>query len=280
MANSTPLTEDTMLVRGRPAPGEQVGTPTGSSSRRRGLIRAFMVVAAAFTVWHVLATFLWIAPPSGLRQAIPGTALRSYMIPMFGQSWSVFAPEPINGDYRLQVRAVVADGPGQTHTTRWVDATSAELSLLQHHLAPPRAAIQSTELASRYKGDFDDLTDDHKAIVKLGYFNDIDWPSRLRAKLTSYGGAKVVEPYLETEHVITAYATQVAYATWGDDVVRVQFVVSRQNVIPFAQRNDPTAKRPAAQVAVTGWRGVLEETGQNRDAFRRTFRQTLDESGQ
>jgi hypothetical protein len=28
----------------------------------------------------------------------------------------------INGDYRLPVRAEVADAPGQSHTTKWVDA--------------------------------------------------------------------------------------------------------------------------------------------------------------
>lgn len=279
MAESTPLTENTTIGGAEPTPGDESVTPARSPRRRR-LIRLFVVVAAAFTVWHVLATFLWIAPPSGLRQAIPGTMLRSYMIPMFGQSWSVFAPEPINGDHRLQVRAEVADGPGQTHTTKWVDATSAELSMLQHHLTPPRGAIQSTELASRYKGDWDDLTPDHKAIVRLGYFDGTDWADRLSAKLTSYGGRKVVKPYLETEHVVTAYATQVAYATWGDDVVRVQFVVSRQNVIPFAERNNPAAQRPGVQVATTGWRGVVEEPGQNRDAFGRTFRQALAESGQ
>ncbi len=279
MAESTPLTEDTALTEGGPAAAD-AAEPSRSTSGRRRIIRVFVVVAAAFTVWHVLATFLWIAPPSGLRQAVPGTMLRSYMIPMFGQSWSVFAPEPINGDYRLQVRAEVADGPGRSHTTRWVDATSAELSMLKHHLTPPRGAIQSTELASRYKGDWDHLTADHKAIVKLGYFDGTDWSNRLSAKLTSYGGAKVVKPYLETERVVTAYATQVAYATWGDDVVRVQFVVSRQNVIPFAQRNDPTAQRPAVQVAVTGWRGVVEEPGQDRDAFGRTFRPALEASGQ
>src|SRR5690606_6227899 len=37
-----------------------------------------------------------------------------------------------------------------------------------------------------------------------------------------------------------AYATQVAFAIWGEDQgQRVQHEVSRQNVIPFAERNDP-----------------------------------------
>lgn len=257
-------------------------TPTAPASRtaRRAVVRVFLILASLFTAWHIFATFLWIAPPSGLRQAIPAHALRSYMIPMFGQSWSVFAPEPINGDYRLQVRAEVVDAGGQPHVTGWVDATAAELAMLHHHLFPPRGAIQSSELASRFKGSWDDLSADHKKIVELGYFRGADWPTRLSSKLYSYGGAEVVKPYLDDEHVLTAYATQVAYATWGDRVLRVQFVVSRQNVIPFAQRNNPGAKRPAVQVAPTGWRGMVEEPGQSRDAFGRTFRRALKESGQ
>lgn len=255
--------------------------PTAPPRTRRHLgVRVFVVVTAAFTLWHVFATFLWIAPPSGLRQAVPGNVLKNYMIPLFGQSWSVFAPEPINGDYRLQVRALVDDGGGESHTTPWVDATAAELALAQHNLFPPRGAIQSTELASRFKGDWDALNPDHKKVVELGYFKGADWEDRMGQKLNAYGKPKVVTTYLASERIVTAYATQVAYATWGDSVVRVQFVVSRQNVIPFADRHDPDATRPAVQVAPTGWRGLVEEPGQNREAFAATFRRALQESGQ
>src|SRR5690625_2115613 len=74
--------------------------------RRLGAVkRTVTLVAVLFTAFHVFATFLCIAPSSPLRDVVPGNALQSYMIPMFGQSWSVFAPEPINGDYRLQIRS-------------------------------------------------------------------------------------------------------------------------------------------------------------------------------
>ena len=118
--------------------------------------RAVMLVAVLFTAFHVFATFLWIAPSSALRDVIPGNALQSYMIPMFGQSWSVFAPEPINGDYRLQIRAVVTTD-GEAHETEWVDATAAELTMHMHNLFPPRAAMTSNDVASRFKGAYDKL---------------------------------------------------------------------------------------------------------------------------
>lgn len=252
---------------------------SSATKRRKPLVRVVMVLAAAFTAWHIFATFLWISPPSGLRQAVPGNLLQRYMIPLQGQSWSVFAPEPINGDHRLQVRAVVADG-GQGHTTEWVDATAAELAMAHHNLLPPRAAIQSTELASRFKGAYDKLPAENKKVVALGYFKDNDWEDRLHAELGRNGSRSTVNKYSEVEHTVTAYATQVAHAVWGEDVQQVQFVISRQNVIPFAQRNDPGAKRPPVQVATTGWRGLVEEPGQSRENFATTFRRALKESGQ
>src|SRR5690625_7741122 len=69
--------------------------------RRLGAVkRTVTLVAVLFTAFHVFATFLWIAPSSPLRAVVPGNALQSYMIPMFGQSWSVFAPEPIRSEER------------------------------------------------------------------------------------------------------------------------------------------------------------------------------------
>lgn len=61
--------------------------------------------------------------------------------------------------------------------------------------------------------------------------------------------------YMAEEHLSTAYATQVAYAIWGADaVVKVQYRVSRQNVIPYKDRNDPSAQRPDPTFSTTGWR--------------------------
>lgn len=240
--------------------------------------RVVIIIAAVFAAWHIFATFLWIAPPSGLRQIVPGNILQAYMIPLQGQSWSVFAPEPINGDHRLEVRAIVAS-QGDARTTEWVDATAAELSMAKHHLFPPRAAIQSTEMASRFKGAYDGLSAEQRKVVALGFYKGADWETRMTDKITSLGAGKPVADYLAVDHEVNAYATQVAYAVWGDGVVHVQFAVSRQNVIPFAQRNDPDAKRPAPQKAPTGWRGVIEEPGQSRENFGKTFRRALEESG-
>ncbi len=247
--------------------------------RRRWWVRVLVALATALTAFHIFSTFLWIAPASGLRQLYPPGVLQGWMIPMFGQSWSVFAPEPINGDYRLQVRATVSDG-GTERGTDWVDATAAEISMIQYNLTPPRAGIQSTELASRFKGAWDDLSTGQREVAELGYYKGEDWEQRLQQALLAEGDTDEARDYLEVEHITTAYATQVAYAAFGEDVVAVQFVVSRQNVIPFGQRHDADAQRPAVQPAPVGFRGTVEEPGQDRENFSKVFRKALEESGQ
>lgn len=239
-------------------------------TRHSPAVRVVTVIAVLATAWHIFASFLWIAPVSPLREVVPGKALSSYMLPMFGQSWSVFAPEPINGDYRLEVRAILP-GEGEAGTeTDWVDATAVELSMIQYNPFPPRAGIGSTEVASQFKKAFDALSADHKVVAGLNYFED-EWSSRMTTKMKTYAKPELVDPYVKAEDMTLAYATQVARAVWGEEVQRVQFRVSRQNVIPFAKRHDPEAERPAVQAANTGWRGMVVRDGQSDAAFRDVF---------
>ncbi len=241
-------------------------------------MRIVAFLAVLFTAWHVFASFLWIAPYSqNAREVVPGNMLTSYMIPFFGQSWSVFAPEPINGDYHFNVRAVIVNGEGEEEETGWVSATDVELSMIQYNLFPPRAGIQSSEVASSYKGIFDRMEEVDRAVIG-GDFTVDDWEVGLRAALEkqeSEGGdartAKIDE-LLAEEHRSTAYATQVARAIWGDDVRQVQYRVSRQNIVPFAQRHNPDAQRPEPMVVLPGWRGLIVEAAQNDGNFADVFR--------
>ena len=241
--------------------------------------RVVMLLLVFFTAWHIFATFLWIAPSSGLRQVVPGTILHDYMIPMQGQSWSVFAPNPINGDYRIQVRAVISDD-GTEVETDWVDATAAETTMLTHNLFPPRAAVTSIQVAANFKGAYDELNEEQQDVVALGYYDGDDWRDRLKTALLAHGNESAVMHYMERSRITGAYATQVAYATWGENVEQVQYIVSRQNVIPFEQRNDPDAERPSVQPAPTGWRGTTVEPGQSQEDFADIFRAGMEESGQ
>lgn len=227
-----------------------------------------MVVALALTAWHIAASFLWIAPAGPARDAVPGDRLRSYMLPMYGQSWSVFAPEPINGDLHVDVRAVVIED-GAQRTTDWVRPTDVELSRAEHNLFPPRAAHLGVRAATEHRGAFEDLGNDLQEVVALDHAGH-DWQLQLEddlAEASEDEDGEAVDAYLHAEETVAAYATQVAYAVWGEDVARVQFQTTRQNVIPFAERNEADAEKPPLQVVDTGWRGLIERDDQSREQF-------------
>lgn len=279
-----------------------VSPPAPAMRKRAWWVRLVAAAAVVLTAWHIFASFLWIAPPSPLREVVPGNSLSSYMLPLFGQSWSVFAPAPINGDYRFEVRATLgggAEGGGSGNETEWVSATDVELSMIRYNLFPPRAGIQSSELASEYKEAYDSLEVAQKDLV-AGAFRGSDWEERMRAGLSAgaadsgaadAGGSESgadqsseqasaeVDAYIAQDRLASAYATQVARAIWGDEVTAVQFRVSRQNVVPFRDRNDPDAQRPEPQMTDSGWREPLVMPGQNDENFARVFRAQYERIG-
>ena len=243
--------------------------PQRNTPRRRLSTRIVMCVIALVTAWHIFASFLWIAPWAPIREVVGQERLSSYMIPMFGQSWSVFAPEPVNGDYRFEVRALV-DG----ETTEWVSASDTELSMIRYNLFTPRAGIIAMDVSSQLRSAWGDLNDEQKEIAELNYFKDA-WEERMGDAMYASGdNDSDVAQYIEQEHRATAYATQVAYAVWGDDVERLQYRATRQNVIPFRDRHDPEAERPGIQYSPTGWRGLVVNDGQSQQAFTDVFRAT------
>lgn len=247
------------------------------SQRTRPLTRLGSTLLVLFAGWHIFASFLWISPHSELRTIVPGNALSTYMLPWFGQSWSVFAPEPINGDYRLEVRAIIDTGSATADSegyeaTDWVDATEVEISKARYNLFPPRAAILSTQQATKLLNSWKELKPEQREIAALGYYEGDRWLARMHDAMVEFGDEQKVTNYIVQERYTTAYATQVAYAVWGEENVgQVQFRVSRQNIVPFAERHNPDAERPAPQIANTGWRGVIVLSGQSNEDFEKSF---------
>lgn len=257
------------------AGSDAVGPDPSAAVRPRPTwwVKLIAFAACLLTLWHIGASFLWIAPYSALREIPTQQVLAGYMLPMFGQSWSVFAPEPINGDYHFNVRALI-EKDGEQVETGWVSATDVELSMIRYNLFPPRAGIQSSEVASGQMNAYNKLNADQQAVIGLDFMKD-DWEEWMVRSFDELQGEDnpSTEAYMAEEHLSTAYATQVAYAIWGADaVVAVQYRVSRQNVVPYEDRNDPGAQRPDPTFSTTGWRLPIEEEGQSRENFANTFR--------
>lgn len=270
-----------MSTKTEPPAAEEDVAAVATRPKPTWWVKLIAFAACLLTLWHVFASFLWIAPYSALREIPTQNVLSSYMLPMFGQSWSVFAPEPINGDYHFNVRAVI-EKDGKETETGWVSATDVEISMIRYNLFPPRAGIQSSEVASKQMNAYNDLNAEQQAVVALDFAEDgwEDWMTGSFDKLEGDSNPDTTA-YMAAEHLATAYATQVAYAIWGTDaVVKVQYRVSRQNVVPFADRNKPGAERPDPTFSTTGWRLPIEEEGQSREDFADVFRAQFERTQQ
>lgn len=259
-----------------------MSSPTPRLMRRRPVVRVVLVLVSLIAAWHIFAQLLWIAPYSAsMRSIVPGNLLTSWQIPFFGQSWSVFAPDPINGNYHFYIRAV-EDVDGKQQNSKWIDAADTELKLSHHNLLPPRAAGLANEQASKYRDAYNKLTEAQLEVVKSNYYRGDDWKSRFENALYAASGddetARANAGTFITQHAYTtAYATQVAKAMWGTDVDTIRFSISRQNAVPFDKRNDPDVKPEPEQWSPTGWRGAFTMPGQSEEDFADTFKKLAEE---
>jgi hypothetical protein len=239
-----------------------------SGARRFRLSDLGAALLLGVIVWHVFASFLWIAPPTPLRQLVPGEALRSYMLPWFGQSWSVFAPDPINGDNEILVRARLDTGV----TTDWQNATDIEYALARHNPFPPKAAAMGMHQAAQFLSQWNALTNPQRDVVGR------DRRAGADADRTALESSLPAD-YVDEERRTLAYATLVSRSLWGDEVTEVQFLVQRRGIVTFADRHDTAAERPAPAAAETGWRKPAEVSSEDVEEFASTFRRALDAAG-
>ncbi|MFJ8823893.1 DUF5819 family protein [Streptomyces sp. NPDC102467] len=112
---------------------------------RRGIVAlspGYQVVAAlalaGVTVVvgiHILMVFLHVAPPNTVSKQ-HGTAVESWIYPEFEQNWKLFAPNPLQQNVAVQVRAEVRASGGEARTTRWYDLSAQDGAAIDGNLVP------------------------------------------------------------------------------------------------------------------------------------------------
>jgi len=234
--------------------------------------RIMAVIVLLVLAWHFLATYTWNASPNATRQAIGDSALTAYMIPMFGQSWSVFAPNPGSVNQSLDVRAVVSKD-GKETTTDWYSLTERSATEdIQLHPVPSRMYLNDFILANRYYDSALAIESSVRDKAGESYLGK-DWADTLQHTMLSalkVDASPAVTTYMDYERTVIGLGTEVAVARWGDDVKRVQVRVLKTPVTPFAQRNDNVT--PDVSYFVDGWRAPTRVPGIDTAVFRAMFR--------
>ncbi len=133
-------------MSGRPAGGldlERTATadvPLGQLSLRSRLVIALAVGAlGVYAVYHLLLVFLFVAPPNTVSQEYDA-GMREYIYPEFEQTWKLFAPNPLQRNVAIEVRAEVRDEDGGLTTTDWISLTAMDLEGIVHNPMPSHTA--------------------------------------------------------------------------------------------------------------------------------------------
>lgn len=250
--------------RPEPAPGRTEPPPIAKG------VAFFLVGLVAM---HFVATFLWNAPDNPVKDVVGGQ-VTGYMRPFFQQSWSLFAPNPVNAEDELLVRAQVADAQtGDLRTTDWAYPTQLEWTIVEHNPAPSRASRLSSNLHRRLNSAWNRLSDEQQQILAGDYHDMADWQPLADDLIAEQGGdtSPQVADIVRADRVATGYATQFAKATWGEEVAAVQFQLRRTPVPRWAQRKEPEPDNPSVTTREFGWRPVLVDDNQNESLFAATI---------
>ncbi|MEU0129638.1 DUF5819 family protein [Streptomyces sp. NPDC006289] len=226
-------------------PGHVRGESTGSGMS--GLSLPYQVAAAiALSVMGVLACghvamiFLHVAPSNTLTKQ-HGQAVDDWVYPEFEQNWKLFAPNPLQQNISVQVRAEVGGAEGRS-TTRWIDLSREDGAAIRGNVLPSH--VDQNELRRAwdfFKGshDSENRPNGMRGELSERYIRRI---VMLRLAEHDYGGA------VERIQVRSAVRS-VGAPSWSDEKISTEpdyrelpWWIVRDSDLPRADTDtDPTA---------------------------------------
>jgi hypothetical protein len=239
------------------------------ATRRSTIARGVAVVIGLVLAMHFIAIALWVGPDNVI---VDGSSrlLRAYISPIFHQGWRLFAPNPIDGNTTMLVRARLVDpSTGRLLTSAWVDVTRVDWSQgVLHHPAPARSALITSDLHGLLSERHSYLSQDQVGICEKDYAGS-GW-KKLRKDLETQerANSNAIEGYLRADQAAAAYATQYSYTRWGRNVRAVQFQLKYTPVLPRLRPDEEV--RPES--TSFGWRPTLTFPGQSQELFAETVR--------
>ncbi|MGW7264326.1 DUF5819 family protein [Streptomyces sp. NPDC054842] len=185
---------------------------------------AFVMVAACL---HLGMVFLHVAP-SNTATKQHGRAVEDWIYPEFEQNWKLFAPNPLQQNIAVQVRAEVRTADGGRRTTGWYDLSARDGEAIDGNPLPSHT--QQNEL--RRAWDF-----------FLASHDSENRPAGLRGDLSERYLRRIVVLRLDRERADAD----------GGVVERVQVRSRTTNVPPPDWSAEPVSDKPVFRV-LPWWR--------------------------
>jgi hypothetical protein len=119
-------------------PPVPVPTPTGIASLplRSQIVAALaLAVVAVVACVHLGMVFLHVAPSNTVTKQ-HGRAIDDWIYPEFEQNWKLFAPNPLQQNIDVQVRAQVRGADASITETGWYDLSALDGAAIDGNLLP------------------------------------------------------------------------------------------------------------------------------------------------
>ncbi|WUH38661.1 DUF5819 family protein [Streptomyces sp. NBC_00444] len=206
---------------GEPAAGPRTAVAALSLRYQIGVALALACVAVAVCV-HIGMVFLHVAPSNTVTKQ-HGRAIDDWIYPEFEQNWKLFAPNPLQQNIAVQVRAQIGRPDGGRETTGWYDLSAQDGRAIDGNLLPSHT--QQNEL--RRAWDFFLATHDAE-----------NRPSGLRGALSETYLRRIVLLRLDRDDA----------AGRGETIERVQLRSRTTNVRPPEWSTEQVSDQPVFRV--------------------------------
>lgn len=113
---------DREAVKAGPPPGPGIA---GLSFRYQVVAALALAVLGVLACVHVSMVFLHVAPSNTLTKQ-HGEVVDDWIYPEFEQNWKLFAPNPLQQNVAVEVRAEVEGSGGARTTTDWINLTGED----------------------------------------------------------------------------------------------------------------------------------------------------------
>ncbi|GHF47144.1 hypothetical protein GCM10010504_13890 [Streptomyces griseus] len=228
--------------------------PSDTGRGMAGLSFPYQVVAAlALSLIGLLActqvamVFLHVAPSNTLTKQ-HGKSIDRWIYPEFEQNWKLFAPNPLQQNVAVHVRADVVGADGR-HTTRWMNLTHEDGEAIRGSLFPSHVA------QNELRRGWDFYVNSHDSENR---------PNGLRGDLS--------ERYVRRIAML-----RLSERDYGGTIERIQLRSATSSIAPPPWSNEKISTRPAYRVLP--WWTVTPDDLPERGAEQRAAEQRDTEHG-
>jgi hypothetical protein len=206
------------------SPPEETHPPAGVASLRlpyRIAAAVALAAVAGLACVHLGMVFLHVAPSNTLSKR-HAEAVDDWVYPEFEQNWKLFAPNPLQQNIAVQVRAEVETEGGEARQVGWTDLSAEDGRAIDGNPAPSHT--QQNELRRAWDFYVSSHDDENRAVGSRGRLAEEYLRRIVVMRLTRTHGAEVERIQIRSRTL------QVPPPAWSGETAETE---PRYRVLPW-----------------------------------------------